>query len=153
MRAPFQVLVIPFRRCGKGGHDFAVLRRSDSEYWQFVAGGGEDRETPLQAAKREAHEEAGIPLDAEYLSLDSTSAVPVTGITGEYTWGQEVLVIPEHTFGVRVGHGTLVLSAEHNEYAWVRYEEAFSMLHWDSNRTALWELNERLKRIERSEAI
>ena len=53
MRAPFQILVIPFRRTA-AGLEFAVLRRSDADYWQFVAGGGEDDETPLQAARREA---------------------------------------------------------------------------------------------------
>ena len=151
MRAPFQVLVIPFRRIGNGRYEFAVFRRSDGEYWQFIAGGGEDRETPLQAAKREANEEAGIALDAEYVPLDSTSTVPVAGVTGEYTWGQDVFVIPERAFGVQVGDGTLVLSTEHTEYAWVRCEGAFSMLEWDSNRNALWELNERLKREEHSE--
>jgi dATP pyrophosphohydrolase len=151
MRSPFQVLVIPFRRLGNGRHRFAVFRRSNGEYWQFVAGGGEDGETPLQAAKREASEEAGIALDAEYLPLDSTSTVPVVRVSGEYTWGQDVFVIPERALGVHVGNGTLVLSPEHTEYAWVRYEEALSLLEWDSNRNALWELNERLKREENSE--
>jgi hypothetical protein len=30
------------------------------------------------------------------------------------------------------------------------YEEAAKLLMWDSNRTALWELNERLSGVERS---
>ncbi len=59
MRAPFQVLVIPFRRTGTVP-EFAVLKRSDASYWQFVAGGGENDETPAQAATRETEEEIGI---------------------------------------------------------------------------------------------
>ncbi len=51
MRAPFQVLVIPFRRT-PGGTQFAVLRRSDTGWWQFVSGGGEDQETPAQLKTR-----------------------------------------------------------------------------------------------------
>lgn len=29
---------------------------SDADYWEFMAGGGEDDETPLQAAEREVEE-------------------------------------------------------------------------------------------------
>lgn len=44
-RAPYQVLVIPF----DDTRDLrvAVLRRADMDVWQFVAGGGEEGETPL----------------------------------------------------------------------------------------------------------
>ena len=38
------------------------------------------------------------------------------------------------------------LSSEHDSFEWLRYEEAFERLTWDSNRVALWELSERLKR-------
>jgi len=43
MRALLQVLVIPFRRT-ESTLKFAVLKRSDADYWQFVAGGGENGE-------------------------------------------------------------------------------------------------------------
>ena len=59
MRAPFQILAIPYRY-ENGIPYFCVLRRSDSDLWQFIAGGGEDKETPLEAAKREILEEGGI---------------------------------------------------------------------------------------------
>lgn len=36
------------------------------------------------------------------------------------------------------------LSPEHSEYRWLRYEEAQAMIHFDGNRTALWELHARL---------
>ena len=42
MRAPYQVLIIPFRHTVTG-LAFAVLKRSDSDAWQFVSDGGEDR--------------------------------------------------------------------------------------------------------------
>ena len=38
-----------------------------------------------------------------------------------------------------------MLSSEHKEYRWVKYDEAMRLLKYDSNKTALWELNERLK--------
>lgn len=50
MRAPFQVLAIPYR---KGTTmQFCILHRSDHDKRQFVAGGGEDAEKPIDAAIR-----------------------------------------------------------------------------------------------------
>lgn len=142
MRAPFQILVIPFRRTAEGLR-FAVLKRSDAGYWQFVAGGGEEGETPLQAARRETKEEIGIA--GELMPLDSISTVPKEGFAAADSWGPEVYVIPEHCFAINVEDAALVLSGEHTESQWVSYERARSLLKWDSNRNALWELNERLK--------
>lgn len=48
-RAPFQVLVLPFRKT-TSGTEYALFRRSDSGDWQTIAGGGDDGETPLQAS-------------------------------------------------------------------------------------------------------
>jgi len=142
-RAPFQTLTIPYRQT-QDGIRYAVFLRSDGGYWQWIAGGGEDDETPLEAAKREAFEEAGIPPDSEFLALDSRNTVPVEGICGYLVWGPEVLVVPEHCFGVRVDEHAIELSGEHTEFRWVDYETAVEMLHWHSNKNALWELNHRL---------
>lgn len=54
-RAKYQVLVIPYIIKNES-IKYAVYHRSDMEIWQFIAGGGEDGETPLQSAKREAYE-------------------------------------------------------------------------------------------------
>ena len=71
--------------------------------------------------------------------------MPVVNVTGEFTWGPKVLVIPEHAFGIRCDGEELVLSEEHTECRWFSFEEAMQHLRWDSNRNALWELNHRLK--------
>jgi len=142
MRAPFQILVIPFRRAAEE-LQFAVLRRSDAGYWQFVAGGGEEGETPLQAARRETKEEIGIA--GELMPLDSVSTVPKDCFAAADSWGPDVYVIPERCFAIDVKDAAIALSGEHTESQWVPYERAHSLLKWDSNRNALWELNERLK--------
>ena len=147
MRAPFQVLVIPYRRA-EAGMEFAVLKRSDSGDWQFVAGGGEGGETPIRAAQRETREEIGVV--GELMPLDSLSTVPKDCFAAAGSWGAKVYVIPEYCFAVDVGGSTLTLSGEHNTLHWVSYEGARGLLRWDSNRNALWELNERLKSLNES---
>jgi dATP pyrophosphohydrolase len=52
--------------------------------------------------------------------------------------------VPEYSFGVDVGACDLQLSDEHKEFQWLSYAEALTRLTYDSNKTALWELNQRL---------
>jgi len=144
-RAPFQVLLIPFIADAKGIR-FGLLRREAGTggYWQGIAGGGEEGETPVEAARREAMEEAGVPADAPLFRLDTVTMIPVAEVCG-FRWGEDVLVIPEYAFGVEVRVERLVLSHEHAEYGWFELDAARSLVRWDSNRTALWELHHRLR--------
>ena len=143
-RAKFQVLIIPFRVVENGVPEFAVTKRSDMDVWQFLSGGGEDGETPHQAAEREANEEGGIPYENELLELDSVASIPATCFVAHKEWGKDVYVVPEYTFGVDTEDRDLILSTEHTELQWLKHEEASEKLKWDSNRIALWELNERI---------
>ena len=145
MRQPFQILVIPFRRV-HGGFEFAALRRSDSDYWQGIAGGGEGNESPELAAKREAAEEAGIPSTTQFFRLQTTSSVPVHHFEERSFWPTDLLVIPEFSFAVDCTEVELEISPEHIEAYWGPYRDVHDRLKWDSNRTALWELQERLTR-------
>ena len=143
-RAPFQVLVIPFRVLGDSAIEYAVFRRADIDCWQGIAGGGEDEETPLEAARREAYEEAGIPATSELIALEPMSTMPVIGVCGS-AWGSNVLVIPQYCFEVRMEDSIIRLSSEHTEHRWLPYEQAHDLLRWDSNKNALWELDYRLR--------
>lgn len=77
-RAPFQVLVYPYRKTNNEQIEYALLRRSDEGYWQGIAGGGEGEEEPLETARRETYEEAGFPPASEFIQLDTVESVPVT---------------------------------------------------------------------------
>ena len=145
-RAPFQVLVFPYRLRPGTGFEYAVFKRADLGFWQGIAGGGEDAETPLEAAKRESLEEGGIPPESKYLTLDSTATIPVVDIAGYLLWGDDVLVVPEHCFGVEAGGLAITLSHEHVEFRWEGYEAADALLKYHANKTALWELDMRLRR-------
>lgn len=145
MRAPFQVLIIPFRRMNDG-LEFAVLKRSDASMWQFVSGGGEDGERPVEAAQREMLEEVSLNVDGQLQLLDAMTTIPACVFKDVASWRDDVRVIPEHCFAVDVKDAQPVLSAEHDELRWLTYDQARELLTWDSNKTALWELCERLKR-------
>ncbi len=144
-RAPFQVFVYPYRVTGESNIEYALLRRSDAGYWQAVAGGGEVGETPLQAARREANEEAGIPPGAPFLQLETVESVPVTEFRESHLWGEDIYVIPQYYFGALVEGVPLTRSHEHTEHRWLTYPQARRLLKYDSDRVALWELHQKLR--------
>lgn len=143
MRAAFQILAIPFRILA-GSPLYCVLHRADFDQWQFIAGGGEDDETPLKAAQRETFEESGAQPD-KWIALKSLAYIPAAIISEKRRqhWPKDTYVIPEYSFGFE-WNGEVNLSNEHTEYVWLPYDEAVKKLKWDSNRTALFELNCRL---------
>lgn len=146
-RAPFQVVVFPFRRSGRG-LEYAVFQRSDDGSWQGVAGGGEDNETSADAARREAEEEAAIPKSAPLYRLQAMSTVPIACIKewARAHWPKDLYAMPNYAFAIDCTALELRLSHEHRGMKWTGYDEAYALLRWDNNKVALWELNERLMR-------
>lgn len=142
MRAPFQILAIPFRK--RTPMQFCVLHRSDCDQWQFVAGGGEDSEIPIEAAVREISEETGIKADS-IIKLTSMAYVPANVISERHRqyWAKDIYVLPEYHFAFEC-ISNIKLSNEHLGYEWLSYHDAMSRLTWDSNKTALYELHCRL---------
>lgn len=143
MRAPYQILAIPYKKAPF--LQFGVFHRSDIDQWQFVAGGGEDDETPAVAAAREIFEETGIKTES-LVELKSMTYIPANVIAEHHreNWPQDTYVIPEYSFAFEC-FDEFVLSNEHTGFEWLNYEDAMSRLTWDSNRTALYELNCRLQ--------
>ena len=98
MRAPFQILVIPYRFIGDIAY-FCIFHRSDSDVWQFVAGGGEDNELLIDAAKREIHEEIGVKV-SDIFRLNSHAYLPITVVNEKCRahWDKNKYVSPEVAF-------------------------------------------------------
>ncbi len=146
MRAPMQVLVIPYK-ITEGKAEYCIFKRSDSLYWQFIAGGGEGTETPLEAARRESFEEASLEQTFPYYQLTSTFYVPADCISEKHRkyWSADTFVLPEYCFAVNVNTKSVKLSSEHTEYSWVTYEKAKELLYWQTNKIALFELDNRIK--------
>lgn len=148
MRQPHQILVFPYKKQEDGTYLYGIFcRTGKKERWQGIAGGVETGETWLEAAKREANEEAGISYNAKIIELESISTIPVLNVVKEFIWGKDTYLIYEHCFGIDAKNENIKLSNEHTKMKWLTYEQAIKKLTWDSNKNALWELNERLKRI------
>jgi dATP pyrophosphohydrolase len=145
-RAPMQVVLIPFRRRDGQDPQYALFQRSDDGNWQPIAGGAEDSETPAEAARREAQEEARLPLRTPLYRLQAFDTVPVIHFEARDQWPEDLYVVPQYTFAADASDVEIEISDEHTQYEWLGFDAATSRLAYQSNAIALWELNERLKR-------
>jgi dATP pyrophosphohydrolase len=80
------------------------------------------------------------------LPLDSRASIPVAVFADTAHWPDDLFVVPEYAFGLFVSDATVHLSDEHVEVAWLPFRDALERLTWDSNKVALWELEQRLTR-------
>ena len=125
MRAPFQVLVFPYKPKGEQIF-FLICLRSDLGFWQPISGGG-DAEASLEAAKRELYEETA-PLGVNWLQLDSMCKLPKTIFNDQLYWPKHLYVVPKYAFSLEV-QGDTLLSPEHSEYRWCDVIEAQKLLN------------------------
>ncbi|WP_281259862.1 NUDIX hydrolase [Bacillus fungorum] len=145
-RQPKQVLVIPFI-IDQGNMKFCILKREDMNWWQFVSGGAEFGESLAESALREVQEEIGISfLNNELMQLDTCCSVPKKYFKDNDKWN-DLYVVTEHSFAIKLSNEEIRLSDEHTEFKWVAYDEAVELLQFDSNKTALWELKTRLEEV------
>lgn len=146
MRLPKQVLIIPYRIKDENVQ-FCIFKRKDLEFWQWISGGVEDfDENIYAAAKREIFEETGVDSNLELTQLECITKIPVVNIVKEFRWGNDIFYADEYSFSVKFDNIDIVLSDEHSLYSWMSFEEAKKLLKYDSNKSALWELNEKIKR-------
>lgn len=147
MRAPFQILAVTYRFI-KGELCFCVFRRADSDIWQFIAGGGEDNEKPIDTALREIKEETGVTAE-KLTELKCVAFVPAEVVAEQMRthWKKDNFVIPEYSFAFEC-IADPKLSCEHSEYRWLPYNDARKLLKWDSNKVAMYEIMCRLNSIK-----
>lgn len=92
-----------------------VLKRSDSEIWEFSGGGIEFGEHPSQAAEREVLEETGLRVKAGKL-ICATSSVYSKGNLQKHSL--------YFVYLAKSARGKVSLSKEHSAYKWVSKSEA-----------------------------
>jgi hypothetical protein len=98
------------RRTAAAEFEFAVLRRADDANWQGIAGGGEGGESGVQAARREALEEAAIPPTASLYRLATNDTVPVACFRARDQWPPDLYVVPQSFFACDVTGMDVTLS-------------------------------------------
>lgn len=147
MRAPFQILAVPYRFIENELY-FCVFHRTDSDVWQFIAGGGEDNEKPIETALREIKEETGVTAE-KLTELKSVAFVPAVVVAENMRthWNKNIFVIPEYSFAFECSADPTI-SHEHSEYQWLPYDTARKLLKWDSNKVAMYEMMCRLRNYE-----
>ena len=146
MRAKYNTLIIPYYISEVPL--YCVLKREDMKIWQFVAGGGEGDEIPKLGASRWLCEEIGVcEIDINLMeSLDTIGSVPSNLFeVFRESWKEGLYVIPVYTYAYKMTQTDIELSEEHLDYKWVTYNQAMELLHFDLDKTALWELEMRIK--------
>jgi dihydroneopterin triphosphate diphosphatase len=146
VRQPFEVNVYPFRLTADGP-SYAIFRRADDGCWQSVAGGVEEGEDLVTAARRETAEESGLAGGNPLYKLDMVSGVERTCFAASRYWPADLYIVAKHHFAMDATRdpAPVVLSDEHREFRWATYAEAAATLRYDDDKTALWELDARLR--------
>jgi len=113
----------------------AINHRSGIDYWDFVKGHVEKDEEELKTVVRETAEETGIK-DLEF--IDGFSQ------TMKYFFvyqGRRIFKIVNFRLA-RTMTAQVALSDEHNDFAWLPYEEAYRALSFDNAKNVLKKAHE-----------
>ena len=139
MRNLIEIDAVVFRRISDNVQ-YLLIKRTEKlgNFWQFVTGGNEGKETLIETLKRELKEE---------LSITENQIKSIIENVHYFEWlTKSNELIKEYCFGVEINSDAdIKLSEEHDEFKWCNIEEAIRLLKWDGNRTAVFKLNEILK--------
>jgi dATP pyrophosphohydrolase len=126
--------VYPYRLV-RGTFELLALRRAPgltlAGTWQAVSGLIEEGEAAWQAGLRELREETG---------LGATRLLIVEPLATFYVpWLDRVIVAP--AFAALVEEGPVILSDEHDDFAWCAPEEMLARVEWPNQRAVVRELS------------
>lgn len=145
-REPVQINVVMVT-LSDDGLKYLLLKRIERRggFWQSITGAPELNETLPDAARRELFEETGFK-EGRLRSLAFSYSFPLDPKMWTATYRPEVINIDEHVYWVEIdGGGVPKLSDEHVESEWVDFDRCIEMLKWESNKTAVGILHQRLK--------
>ncbi len=135
---PSQIGCIVFRE-NNNVREFLLLKRIPEKkgFWQYITG-EVDNESLLNAVFREAQEEAGIEQNDVLRTIENVSSF-------EYKNVKKDCLVTEYVFGLEVKPKTKItleknIYKEHEEFKWVRLEEAMQLLHFKTSKESLKKL-------------
>lgn len=116
---------------------YLIIKRvpDDGGFWQPITGTHESNESLQDCMIREIGEEVGY---------ESSLIKEFTDKIYEFTWMKKEKLIYEYVFGVELKEqkDPTLSPAEHDDFKWVSYDEAMSILKMEDNKKALTILNE-----------
>ncbi|MGV8169174.1 MAG: NUDIX hydrolase [Candidatus Nanoarchaeia archaeon] len=128
--------------------EFLLLKRTHEEggFWQSVGGRVEKNESLLDAAFREASEEAGIKKKQVTRVIED---VHFFSFNTHHVTGKPIPEQKEYIFAFEVTPDTEVSitnnpSNEHEEFGWFSLKDALKIMKWPENKNALIKLNDLL---------
>lgn len=131
-----QEIVVVVRRSA----DFLVLRRAPERlgYWSLVSGGLEPDETPLEAARRELFEEAGLTAELRALPVRLSYSLRDDPPAIRARYGPGIETVTVHAFVVDAPEGwEPTLDAEHDLHRWCDLEAALDLLVYETTKDAV----------------
>lgn len=144
MKELIQVQAILYKSNGRD-YKFLVLKRVPGKkgFWQPVTGGKKEGESIEDALKREVFEETGL---GEKETIKITKIYSFNWQTQYREDPKERVNFTEYAFGVEVQSKFEVkIGKEHEEYRWCSYDDAISLIGYETNKESLRRLNARLK--------
>jgi lipoyl(octanoyl) transferase len=118
-------------------------RPERGNFWQPITGSIEDGELPLEAARRELAEETGQSGEPEGIDLEQSFMIESQFLAAKYP---PPIVATETAFAFEVPAGTPICmdAAEHDDYGWFTFAEAYERIRWTDDREALEKVERRL---------
>jgi len=121
------------------GRVLLLQRHHPADFWQSVTGSLEAGETPVDTALREVHEETGIDIAAEGLTLVDWHRQITFPILPAWRprYAPEVRENREHQFLLVLPATRRVRLQEHRAYRWLAVADALDTVSSSSNRAAI----------------
>jgi lipoyl(octanoyl) transferase len=112
-------------------------------FWQPITGSIDEGELPLDTARRELVEETGNSGEPVALDLHQSFMIESQFLAAKYP---APIIASEEGFAVEMSADTPIRidGAEHDDYGWFTFAEAYEKIRWTDDREALEQLERRL---------
>ncbi|MDP9362168.1 MAG: lipoyl(octanoyl) transferase LipB [Acidobacteriota bacterium] len=118
-------------------------RRERGNFWQPITGSIEEGELPLDTARRELLEETGNAGEPAALDLQQSFMIESQFLATRFP---PPIIATETGFVVEMSPNAPIRmdAAEHDDYGWFTFAEAYEKIRWTDDREALEQLERRL---------